>query len=177
MSVPVYLGIGSNVHREQNICHALDQLLQDYGALRVSSVYESAAFGFDGAPFFNLVAAVTTDEPVAEVMQRLRSIENACGRRRDVPRFSDRTLDIDLLLYGDAVGELDGVTLPRGDITEYAFVLWPMAEIAGELSHPIEKLSYAELWERFDPAERHLAPVSFDWHATDLSAGFGVTEV
>lgn len=175
MSVAVYLGIGSNVNRERNISHALDCLLKDYGSLSVSSVYESEAFGFDGAPFFNLVAGVTTDESVSKIMQKLRAIENACGRRRDVPRFSDRTLDIDLLLYGDAVGEIDGVKLPRADITEYAFVLWPMAEIAGNLLHPVEKVSYASLWGRFEPAERHLKAVPFAWHGVDLSAGFQVS--
>lgn len=175
MSTAVYLGIGSNVNREQNICNALDRLLDAFGSLRVSSVYESAAFGFDGAPFFNLVAATTTEEPVSAVMQRLRSIENACGRRRDVPRFSDRTLDIDLLLYGEAVGEVDGVTFPRNDITEYAFVLWPMAEIAGTLIHPVEQASYAKLWDAFDPAARDLKPVPFFWQGTDLSAAYGST--
>lgn len=175
MSVSVFLGLGSNVDREQNISHALDRLLQYFGQLSVSSVYESEAVGFSGAPFLNLVVAVTTELSVAEIMEELRSIENDCGRRRDVPRFSDRTLDIDLLLYGDTVGEVDGVTLPREDITRYGFVLRPLAEVAGERVHPSINACYADLWSRFEAESEGLKPFSFLWRNTDLSAETGAT--
>lgn len=164
----VYLSIGSNVDREHHIQAALDGLAGSFGTLEISSVYESEAVGFDGEPFYNLVVGIETTLPVGELSRLLKDLEDANGRRRDLPRFSARTLDLDILTYGEAVGEQDGVSLPRGEILKNAFVLRPLAEIAGDEMHPQTGERYADLWARYDRAQR-LWVVPFDWRGTSIS--------
>ena len=113
----VYISIGSNIDRENNIRGAVRMLRQRYGTLTLSRVYETPAEGFDGEAFYNLVAGLDTDEPVERVRQALANIETAHGRNRGGARFSARTLDLDLLLYDDLVRHADSVDIPRGEIT------------------------------------------------------------
>ena len=127
----VYVSVGTNIQRRRNVTAALDALSVAYGDLRVSAVFESDAVGFEGDPFYNLVAGLETSRSVGALATELRRIEDDSGRRRDAPKFSGRTLDLDLLTYGDSVGVIDGVALPREEILEQAFVLRPLAESAG----------------------------------------------
>jgi len=160
----VYVSIGSNVDREANIRAAVAELRRRYGVLRVSTVYESKPIGFEGEHFYNLVVGFDTDEEVHEVARTLRAIEAQRGRVRAAPRFSSRTLDLDLLLYDDLVlNEDHGLELPRGEITLYAFVLRPLAELASGRRHPVEGRSFGELWGHFDKAVQPLRPVAFHW--------------
>jgi len=110
-----------------------------------------------------LAVRLETSQSVGALAEVLRKIEDDCERRRDTPRFSSRTLDLDLLTYDDVVGVVDGVSLPRPEITENAFVLGPLAEIAGAEIHPIEQKTYADLWRHFDKAGQELRPVEFTW--------------
>jgi len=146
----VFLSIGSNIEREKHIPSALKELEERVGPLTVSGVYESEAVGFEGARFYNLVAEFFTECPVSDVAKILSEIENHHGRTRDCKKFSSRTLDIDLILYGDEVLREGKLALPREDITRYAFVLEPLAEIAPNRKHPIIGESYGELWAKFD---------------------------
>jgi 2-amino-4-hydroxy-6-hydroxymethyldihydropteridine diphosphokinase len=156
----VYVSVGSNVDRDRNIAMALRLLGALFGPLLRSSVYESEAVGFDSAPFYNLVVGFDTDESPREIQDMLHRIEASSGRIRTTG-LSARTLDLDLLLYDDLVTETDGMSLPRKDITRYAFVLAPLAEIAGTLRHPISGQRYADLWSAFDAAGQVLSRV--DW--------------
>ncbi len=160
----VYVSIGSNIDREQNINEALRVLAADYGNLLQSSVYESDAVGFDSAPFYNLVVGFNTDESPPAVQDRLHAIENHHGRLRTA-ELSARTLDLDLLLYDDLVMSDGKLVLPRGDIDRYAFVLAPLAEIAGSARHPVTGISYAEMWSAFDDSRQALTRV--DWPSAD----------
>jgi 2-amino-4-hydroxy-6-hydroxymethyldihydropteridine diphosphokinase len=164
-----YVSVGSNIDREHNVTAALDALSAAYGELQVSSVFESEAVGFEGHPFYNLVVGVDTPQTVGELAETLRRIESDCGRDRDAPRFSSRTLDLDLLAYSDVAGSIDGVSLPRQEITEHAFVLSPLAEIAGEEVHPVMQRSYADLWEHFDKGGPELRRVDFVWDGVRIS--------
>lgn len=159
----VYVSIGSNIERDANIRGGVADLKKCFGELELSRVYESEAVGFDGDNFFNLVAAFDTDEDVLTVAKILHDIENDHGRTREGPRFSSRTLDIDMLLYDDAVMREGKLELPRDEITKNAFVLWPLAEIAPELKHPVLHKSYAELWDAFDKDKQPLWPVEFEF--------------
>jgi len=152
----VYVSIGSNIDREQNIRSGLRSLQQVFGNLQLSSIYDSEAVGFDGAAFYNLVAGFNTLLDVDTVVLRLREIEDAHLRRRDGPRFSSRTLDIDLLLYDDLVLNEAGLKLPRAEILYNAFVLAPLAEIAPALKHPLNGMVYADLWHQFDQNSQSL---------------------
>jgi 2-amino-4-hydroxy-6-hydroxymethyldihydropteridine diphosphokinase len=146
----VFLSIGSNIDKEVHIPSALAELERRFGALRVSSVYETAAVGFEGPSFHNLVARLYTNLPVQRVAEILAEIEQQHGRTRECKKFSSRTLDIDLILYGDLVLEEGKLKLPRDEIIRYAFVLEPLAEIAPKGRHPVTGERYADLWSRFD---------------------------
>jgi 2-amino-4-hydroxy-6-hydroxymethyldihydropteridine diphosphokinase len=156
----VYVSIGSNIDRNRNIALALELLQASFGRLQRSSVYESAAVGFDSDPFYNLVVGFETRATPRQIQDALHCIEESSGRIR-TGGLSARTLDLDLLLYDGLVIEENGLTLPRLDITRYAFVLGPLAEIAGELRHPVSGERYADMWSTFDDADQVLYRV--DW--------------
>jgi 2-amino-4-hydroxy-6-hydroxymethyldihydropteridine diphosphokinase len=158
----VYVSIGSNIERERHVRSGVAALRWRFGHLTVSRVYESTAVGFSGDNFFNLVVGFDTEEEVRTVAEGLREVERTHSRDRRAPRFSSRTLDLDLLLYGDAVLEEAGIKLPREEITRYAFVLGPLAEIAGEMRHPIIGRSFVELWREFDKDSQPMWPVEVD---------------
>ena len=159
----VFVSIGSNIDREVNIRRAVEGLRDTFGDLRLSPVYESRAVGFSGDDFFNLVAAFVTDRPVEEVVGVLRSIEDRLGRDRHQPRFSSRTIDLDLLTYDQLILDTPGLKLPREELIENAFILKPMADLAGEDIHPLAGQSYAQLWRAYDAARQPLREVEFSW--------------
>jgi len=146
----VFVSIGSNIDRERNVVSALKALEEHFGRLSVSSFYESDAVGFEGDPFFNLVVSFSTPLSVGEVVHQLADIERRHGRARESRKFSARTLDLDLLLYGDEILHVGKLRLPREEITRYAFMLEPLAELAPARRHPMLGLTYAELWAAFD---------------------------
>jgi len=148
--VSVYVSAGSNIEPQANLTDALGELEQLFGKLAVSSVYRTKAVGFEGDDFLNLVLSFETDLPPADVVVELDRVETSAGRHRQGERFGPRTLDLDLLLYGDAVMDEPGLVLPRADITDYAFVLGPLAEMAPELTHPESGRTMRELWAAFD---------------------------
>ena len=152
----VYLSLGSNIDRERYIRAGLDALEAEFGGLTVSPVYESEAVGFDGDNFYNLVVGIETYLPVGELQRVIKAIEDDNGRVRSGPKFSPRTLDIDILTYDDCVGAVDGVALPRDEILTNAFVLLPLADVAGAELHPEVKRSYADLWSDYDKAQQAL---------------------
>jgi 2-amino-4-hydroxy-6-hydroxymethyldihydropteridine diphosphokinase len=165
----LFLGIGSNIERERYITAGLDALHGLFHDLALSSVYDSAAIGFSGQPFLNLVAAVHTELALAELAARLRHIEVEHGRPANATRFSARHLDIDILTYDDKVGTHGGVRLPRDEILENAFVLCPLAELSPTTLHPVVKRSYLSLWQAYDKALQPLSRVDFSWRGRSIS--------
>lgn len=156
----VYVSIGSNINKEKNIKNCLQELALSFSDLLLSPIYESESVGFDGDNFFNLVASFSTDLTVGELNLRLKAIEDNHGRERSGPKFSGRTLDIDILTYDNLVGNIDGVQLPRDEITKNAFVLLPMADIAGNELHPELQVSYSRLWFFYDKDKQKLWQVA-----------------
>lgn len=156
----VYLGLGSNIDAPLHIGLALQALEGDFGPLDQSQVYESEAVGFAGDNFLNLVVGFDTELDLASLARRLKALEARHGRTPQAPRFSARTLDIDILTFGDWVGEFGGIRLPRPEILENAFVLRPLAELAGQRVHPQTGKSYASHWQAYDRPQQ-LWPVPF----------------
>ncbi len=143
----VYVSIGSNIDVSKNIPSSVKALREHFGELDISNVYETKPVGFDGDDFHNLVVGFDADESPFEISQVLKKIESDHDRTRGKEKFESRTLDLDQLLYGDLVMQMDGVNLPHPDILRYNFVLKPLTEIAGEVEHPEEEKEINELWE------------------------------
>ena len=162
MSETAFVSIGSNLDPLANVARALSALRESFGELRLSNSYECGAVGFDGPPFLNLVVGFETDLSPGEVVAQLHAIEGVCGRVRGGERFSSRPMDLDLLLLGDRAGDFEGVILPRDEITEAAFVLIPLAELAPHRRDPASGLRYAELSEMLDVGQGDLRLVELD---------------
>ncbi len=158
-----FVSIGSNIDKERHIRAALAALRARFGNLTVSPVYESEAVGFDGENFYNLVVSFETTEPPRAIADALRAIESAHGRVREADRkFGPRTLDLDLILYGDAIVDEPGLRLPREEIATHAFVLRPLADIAPRAKHPLTGVTFARMWAELKAPDQKLWPVPFD---------------
>lgn len=158
----VYVSVGSNLEPERHVRAAVRALRERFGRVEVSPVYASAPVGFDGPEFLNLVIGFDSAESPEAVAQALRTVEDAAGRRRDGPRFSDRTLDLDLILYGDRVQEGPGLRLPRPEVLEHAHVLGPLADLAANEVHPRIGRTYGAIWADFDRAGQELRRIPLD---------------
>ncbi|GAB4178756.1 MAG: 2-amino-4-hydroxy-6-hydroxymethyldihydropteridine diphosphokinase [Wenzhouxiangellaceae bacterium] len=146
----VYLGLGSNVDAERHLRSGIAALRARFREVRLSPVYRSRAVGFEGDDFLNACCRIRTGLAPAELKDWLSELERRHGRRRGVAKFSDRTLDIDILLHGDRVGVFGSLRLPRPDILQYAHVLKPLSDLAPDLVHPETGRRIAEHWAEFD---------------------------
>ncbi len=158
--LPVYVAAGSNVEPQKHLAQALDLLRREFPDLVASRAYANTAVGFAGDDFVNLAVGFSTTLPLPELLERLHAIEEACGRARLAPKWEPRSMDLDVLLYGDLVGDYPGARLPRADLLKRAFMLGPLAEIAADVRHPTDGRTIGELWAAFDQAAHPLRPVS-----------------
>ena len=155
----VWVAAGGNVEPLAKLRQALALLRAEFPGLVASRAYANAAVGFEGEDFVNLVVGFDTTLALPEVLARLHAIEAACGRAREAPKWAPRAMDLDVLLYGDRVGEFPGAVLPRPDLVKRAYMLGPLAELAPAVVHPTLGLTIAELWSRFDRDAHALRPV------------------
>ena len=162
----IYLGLGSNIERERNLTAGLEALAGFLQEIRCSAVFESLPVGIKSGNFFNFVVVARTDLSLHELDRRLKEIEADNGRY--APGRKGLPLDIDVLLYGDRVGNFDGLILPRPEVLKNAFVLWPLALLAPEVLHPGERRSFAELWQEAS-IQQVLWPASFSWRGAELT--------
>ena len=147
-----YLSLGSNLEPERHLDAAVKALRETFGEVVLSDWVRTKAIGFDGPDFVNGAVVIETDWDVYRLNDWLHALEDAHGRRRDVPRFSSRTLDIDIVFYDDLI--LDGpgnLRIPRPEL-KHAFVLQPLAQIAPDFVNPETGKTLAEAWREF-PAE------------------------
>jgi len=165
--VDIYIGIGSNINPYKNVPIALMVLKEAFPSIQYSRVFESEAVGFEGDNFLNLVACFSVDEIDSEkngasrlpiLIKQLKKIENDLGRQKGSKKFSDRNIDIDILLFGDLIIN-NPIELPRGEILDNAYVLWPLSEIAPEMLAPNSKVTYSEYWTQFDKSLQKLTPI------------------
>jgi len=152
MSV-AYLGLGSNVNARAHIAAGITALRENFSDVRLSPAYQTAAVGFDGDDFINLTASIETGFQPIELKNFLNDLEDRHGRLRDVPKFSDRTLDIDILLFDDLYLLSPVLEIPRPEIMKFAHVLKPLADLAPDLVHPISRKTIDEIWRDY-PGDR-----------------------
>ena len=150
-----YLGLGSNLgDREDNLRKAVSLLRQQVSLIALSSVYETEPWGYTAQPnFLNLVCAVETGLSPQKLLELAQGVERDLGR---IPtfRYGPRTMDVDILLYGDEVIETPELQIPHPRFSERAFALVPLAEIAPGLVHPALGKSVAELVEEVSGKEK-----------------------
>jgi len=163
---PIFLGLGSNIEREQRLVAGLDALAEFVRDLRYSPVFESRPVGIKSGNFYNLVVSGYTELSLHELDRRLKFIEADNGRY--APERKGLPLDIDVLLYDGLVGSFDGLELPRAEILKNAFVLWPLALLAPEAVHPVAGKPFAELWATAQ-IDQQLWPVPFAWRGVELT--------
>ena len=143
-----YLSLGSNIEPEHYLRAAIAELRARFGTLIVSPVYRTAAVGFDGPEFLNLAVGLDTDLDARALDAWLHSLEDRHGRRRDQPRYASRTLDVDIVLFDDAIVDGPGhLRIPRPELRE-AFVNVPLADIAPDARDPETGLTIAEIRAR-----------------------------
>lgn len=140
-----YISVGSNLSPESNIRAAISLLGRLFGALEVSPVYRSPAQGFEGPDFLNLAIGVETTLLPDQLQAELLDVETQLGRERGGARFSDRTLDLDLLIYGNEIVSDENLEIPRPEIEEYAHVLVPLTDLAAHEQHPLSGRTYLEM--------------------------------
>ena len=158
-TVEVFVATGSNVDAERNLRLAAKEMAQSFPGVRFSAAYRNAAVGFEGEDFINFVAGFSTDLPVERVIDELQRIEGLCGRTRDAPKWAPRSMDLDILVYGNRICDLPGLVLPRPDLLKRPYMLGPMAEIAPDFVHPTRLTTLRQLWSDFDRAAHPMARV------------------
>ena len=154
-----YLGLGSNIEPRANLVSGIAALRETFQSVELSPIYRAPAVGFSGNDFLNAVARVETELSPLDLRGFLHALEDRHGRDRSKPKFSDRTLDIDILLFDDLCLLTPMLEIPRDEILTSAHVLKPLAELAPDLLHPVRRRTMAELWNDFPDQDAGLQPI------------------
>ncbi|MGI9856813.1 2-amino-4-hydroxy-6-hydroxymethyldihydropteridine diphosphokinase [Vibrio vulnificus] len=142
----VYIGVGSNIEREKHARAAWQELTLLGEALQASPIYECAAVGFDSHAFFNFVIRLNTSMTLEELASQLRQIELRWGREENAAKYQERTLDLDIVLFGECISS-QKPELPRSDIFKYPFVIQPLYDLQPDLVIPGDGRTVEEIWQ------------------------------
>jgi len=160
-----YVSGGSNLDAEHHLVQAARLLVAGCPGTRFSRCYRNRAIGFEGPDFINFVAEMTVQGTPEQLKRQLERIEAQCGRERGAPRWAPRSMDLDILLFGDLVQDTPGLVLPRPDLLRWGFMLGPLAELAPQRLHPVVRRPLGELWQVFDQTANPLFAVALDLNA------------
>ena len=157
--IKTYIGVGSNIDREHH-AHVAYQELQKLGFdLCVSPIYECEPIGFSSQNFYNFVISFVTELSLEELSVRLREIEFKWGREENAQKYQDRTLDLDIVLFGESISQ-QKPELPRSDIYKYPFVTKPLFDLEPNLVIPGDGRTITDIWQTMKSVSS-LKPVSF----------------
>jgi 2-amino-4-hydroxy-6-hydroxymethyldihydropteridine diphosphokinase len=143
----IFLLLGSNLgDRHKNLQTARELIEAQIGpVVKSSGTYQTAAWGNTNQPaFYNVVLEVSTTDSPEELLTHALAIEQQLGRQR-LEHWGPRVIDIDILLFGDKIVQTEHLTIPHPQMTNRRFTLMPLAEIAGEVMHPVRKKNIQEL--------------------------------
>lgn len=158
----VYVAAGSNIDAVRHLQLALKSLREFYPDLEVSPAYRNKAVGFDGDDFINLVVGFDTQLAPVHVRDQLQRIEALCGRAPDAAKWAPRSMDLDILLFGDRVNNEPGLVIPRPDLVRRPYMLKPMTDIGPQVVHPIQGKTLRELWDAFDSQGHEMEEVELE---------------
>lgn len=162
--IRAYLCLGSNINPKRHIRFAVQRLQQDFQHVLISNVYKSTSVGFEGDDFLNLAISLKTNLSLGDLLKYTDTLEQDAGRVRIYRgNYDSRTLDVDVVMYGDLTGEHKGRQWPSEDIQDNAHVLLPMSEIAGDRKHPGLGVEFRKLWKEFGSDDQHLKRVDQVW--------------
>ena len=150
----VYLSLGSNVgDRDANLRSAIERLRALGEVAAISSFYETEPVEFTAQPWFlNCVVKLSTEKMPKQLLAGILDVEQRMGRRR-TQKKGPRTIDVDILLFGNSIIETKGLTVPHPAMHERRFVLEPLAEIAPDVRHPAFKRTIRELRDALPPGQ------------------------
>ena len=140
----ITISLGSNIEPKLNLEKAIHEIAKFAALKKTSKIYKSKSMGFEGNDFLNQVILCEVKVDLEETYCKLKKIEKEMGRVKNVNKFSDRLIDLDLLTFNDEISE-GKITLPHKDILKYSFVLVPFAEIYPEFVHPVNQKSIETL--------------------------------
>ena len=140
----ITISLGSNIEPQLNLEKATNEIAKFATLEKTSKIYKSKSVGFEGNDFLNQVTLCDVKFELEETYFKLKKIEKEMGRVKNVNKFSDRLIDLDLLTFNDEISE-GKITLPHNDILKYSFVLVPFAEIYPEFIHPVNQKSIETL--------------------------------
>ena len=151
-----YIGLGSNLGDRKNF---LDSAVAELEKISIvsnkSKIYETPPWGDTEQPsFLNSCVEIKSDLPAAELLSQLKNIEDQLGRTH-IRKWGPRVIDLDLLFYGSETMTTEKLTVPHPELHKRAFVLKPLADIAGKFIHPVLKLSITQLLANIDSNEIH----------------------
>jgi len=155
MPIIAYIGVGSNVGERKDNCRKAIELLEETGrVLSISSLYHSEPVGYkEQEDFINAVVSIETDLSAMELLDACHVIEGRLGRKRTL-RWGPRTIDLDILLYGDQIMNQPHLIIPHPLMATRKFVLAPLAEIAPEVMHPVLQKTARQLLRELKDASR-----------------------
>ena len=156
--IDVFVGVGSNIEPVVRIGDALVDLQERFGAIQLSTAYRNPAVGFEGDEFVNLVVRFRTTVSLSEVLGILHQIEIRGGKDLAAPRMSAKTIDLDLLLFGDLIVDNDRLILPRPESATAAYYVKPLFELAPNRVHPVAGSTFTELWSQLESTAVSLVP-------------------
>ena len=158
----VFVAAGSNIEPLRHLKAALADLERSYAPLTISPAYRNKAVGFEGDDFVNLVVGFSTNDSLERVRVRLQEIETDCGRPHDAPKWAPRSMDLDILLYGNEIRNEPGLVVPRPDLVKRPYMLKPMSDIAPNVMHPMALRTMRELWDAFEGKDHAMTMVNIE---------------